>query len=580
MNHLVNIVPRRPVERRHNIEDPRTSLSAGIQAIIDFYGGGPSQSGQRVTPMTAMQLPVVYACVRVLAESVASIPLVVYRRTGKGKERATEHPVYRVLHDRANADQPSFAWRETIMAHLSLRGNAFSEKEYDGAGRLIGLWPISPDRVTVARTNGVKVFQIDGVQRPLTAEQIMHVPGLGFDGLVGYSPLQMAREAIGLGLAAQEHGAKFFTNGANPGGVLEHPGRLGTDAINNLRVSWAERHGGSGNSHKPAILEEGMKWHQLSISNRDSQFLETRKFQSTDIAGIFRVPPHMVGNLDRATFSNIEQQSIDFVVHTLRPWCVRIEQVLNWELFDESEREEFFCEFNVEGLLRGDSAARGAFYTQMFNVGVLSVNDIREKENLNPVEGGDQRFVPLNMISLDKAGQPEPKPEAESEKKSPPKLADPKQYYDPDQEPNENERAMAAFQPMVRDVLERALFREMTAAKRAAKKGAAAFRAWIPEYETEQSEYLVRSLMPVMSGVAAMIDCRAVTDTDADFIHGLALAETRKAAAAYRSLEHPTEAVVGDMLDRVTASLDATAAIIVSRLVGAVTVTPEERKAA
>lgn len=568
MNHLVNIVPRRPVERRHNIEDPRTSLTAGIQAIIDFYGGGPSNSGQRVTPVTAMQLPVVYSCVRVLAESIASIPLVVYRRVGKGKERASEHPVYRVLHDRANEDQPSFAWRETIMAHLALRGNAFSEKEYDGAGRLIGLWPISPDRVAVARKDGVKVFTVDGVQRPLTAREIMHVPGLGFDGMVGYSPLHMAREAIGLGLAAQEHGARFFTNGANPGGVLEHPGRLGPDALNNLRASWADRHNGTANSHKPAILEEGMKWHQLSISNRDSQFLETRKFQSTDIAGIFRVPPHMVGNLDRATFSNIEQQSIDFVVHTLRPWCVRIEQVLNWELFDESERAEFFCEFNVDGLLRGDSAARGAFYTQMFNLGALSVNDIREKENMNPVEGGDKRFVPLNMQLLEGAGAKPEEPVPEPRK--------------PVEEPasDDAERALHAFQPMVRDVLERALFRETTAAKRAAKKGPIAFRTWLTEYESEQSGYMVRALVPAVRGIAAMVGGGELTDADMQFVRGLALAEVQKAAAAYRSVEQPTEALIGDMLAHVADSLDATATDITIRLVGAITITAEERKAA
>lgn len=570
MNHLVNIVPRRPVERR-NLEDPRVGLNAGINALIESWGGGPSHSGQRVNQNSALQLTVVWACVRVLAESVASIPLVVLKRVGnKGKERAVGHPVYSVLHDRANTDQPSFMWRENVMAHLALRGNSYCEKEYDNRGRLIGLWPIAPDRVTVKRVNGVKMFEVNvnGQAVPLTSREIMHVPGLGYDGLVGYSPLHVAREAIGAGLAAQEYAARFFDNNASPGGVLEHPGKLGPDALKNLRASWADRHSGAANSNKPAILEEGMKWHQLSISNRDSQFLETRKFQINEICRMYRVPPHLVQDLDRATFSNIEQQSIDFVVHTLRPWLVRIEQVLNWELFDEAERKEYFCEFNVDGLLRGDSAARGAFYTQMFNVGVLSVNDIREKENLNPVEGGDQRFVPLNMISLEKAGQPEPKPEAKPD--AVPVVV----------EEDENERAMAAFQPMVRDVLERALFREMTAAKRAAKKGAAAFRAWLPEYETEQAEYLVRSLMPVMSGVAAMIDGRTVTDTDADFVHGLALAETKKAAAAYRSLEHPTEAVVGDMLDRVSASLDATAAIIVSRIVGAVTVTPEERKAA
>lgn len=570
MNHLVNIVPRRAVERRHSIEDPRVSIAAGIENLIEAWGGGPTNSGQRVNAQTALQLTVVYSCIRVLAESVASIPLDVLRRlSGGGKERASDHPVYRVLHDRANEDQPSFMWRETIMGHLALRGNAYCEKEYDGAGRLIGLWPIAPDRVKVKRANKVKQFliEVDGRQVPFTSREILHIPGLGYDGLVGYSPLTVAREAIGLGLAAQEHGARFFTNGANPGGVLEHPGHLGPEAINNLRASWVDRHGSAANSHRPAILEEGMKWHQLSISNRDSQFLETRKFQISEIARIFRIPPHMVGDLERATFSNIEQQSIDFVVHTLRPWLVRIEQVLNWELFDESERGEYFAEFNVEGLLRGDSAARGAFYTQMFNLGAFSPNDIREKENLNPVEGGDERFVPLNMVTLVNAGKPpEPAPAPVVEED------------EPEAEPDA-QRAIAAFEPMVRDVLERALFREATAAKRASKRGLDGFRAWITEYQDEQADYLTRSLTPIASGIRKMLG-GTMSDEDAQCVVGIALAEVAQMAAAYRTLDQPTEQVVARMLDTVEQSLAHTATDITARLVGALTISTEQRKAA
>lgn len=538
MNHLRNLFPRRVPERRHSIEDSRVSLSAGIEHLIEAWGGGPTNSGQRVNQNTALNLTVVYACIRVLAESVASIPLVVYRRTANGgKERATDHPVYRVLHDRANEDQPSFMWRETIMGHLGLRGNTYSEKEYDNAGRLIGLWPITPDRVQVRRARQVKQFliEVEGTPRAFTSREILHIPGLGYDGLVGYTPLTVAREAIGLGLAAQEHGARFFSNGANPGGVLEHPGKLGPDALKNLRASWTERHSGTANAYKPAILEEGMKWHQLSVSNRDSQFLETRKFQISEIARIFRIPPHMVGDLERATFSNIEQQSIDFVVHTLRPWLVRIEQVLNWELFDESERAEYFAEFNVEGLLRGDSAARGAFYTQMFNLGALSVNDIREKENMNPVEGGDKRFVPLNMVTLDKAGEtPEPPPSPPAEEEKAPAE-------------DEAQRTLVAFQPLVLDVLERALMREATAAKRAAKKGQVGFRSWLNEYQDEQAEYLTRALMPVMQGAARMIG-RQLTEQDARFLRGLALGEVQEAVKAYRTIQEPTEDVVAAML--------------------------------
>ena len=549
-------------ERRHSVEDPRTPLASAIENLMEFYGSGPTTSGQRVNATTALQLTAVFACVRVLAESVASVPLVIYRRKGSGKERAPEHPAYNVLHDRANTEQSSFMWRETIMGHLALRGNTYSEKEYDGAGRLVGLWPITPDRVSVERKNGVKQFQIDGGQKTLTAEQILHIPGLGYDGLVGYSPITVAREAISLGLAAQEHGARFFSNGATTSGALEHPGRIGPDAIKNLRASFTERHVGSSNAHKPIILEEGMKWHQLSVSNVDSQFLETRKFQISEIARVFRIPPHLIGDLDRATFSNIEQQSIDFVVHTLRPWLVRIEQALNWELFDEGERKEYFCEFNVDGLLRGDSAARSSFYTSLFNIGVLSVNDIREKENMNPVDDGDKRFVPMNMTSLDKAGEESVAPK--------PKLV-------PDDE-DEDDRSIAAFAPMVRDVLERALFREATAAKRAAKRGADGFRSWISDYQSEQAEYLTRSLMPVVQGISAG---RAPNDVDLSIVRGMVMAEIAKTVTAYRALANdPTEKAVTDALDAVSNGLDAAAREITARMIGLLQTTPQERKAA
>lgn len=553
------------LERRHYLspENPRNPLPAAIESLIEFYGGGQSNSGQRVNPTTALQLTAVFACVRVLAESVASIPLVIYRRTSGGKDRATEHPAYGVLHDRANDEQSSFMWRETIMGHLALRGNTYSEKEYDGAGRLIGLWPITPDRVTVARKEGVKTFTIEmnGGRKSLTAREILHIPGLGYDGMVGYSPITVAREAIGLGLAAQEHGARYFTNGANPSGVLQHPGRLGPDALKNLSTSWSEQQGGNRNAHKPAILEEGMTWHQLSVTNKDSQFLETRKFQINEIARIYRIPPHMIGDLDRATYSNIEQQSIDFVVHTLRPWLVRIEQALNWELFEESERKEYFCEFNVDGLLRGDSAARSNYYASMFNIGALSINDILEKENMNHVENGDKRFVPLNMVPLDKAGaEPEP----------------PRPALVPDNDGGD--RAITAFVPMVRDVLERALFRETTAAKRAAKRGADGFGAWIADYQAEQAEYLTRSLMPVVQGIAVG---RVPTDADLHFVRGMVMAEVAKTATAYRALANdPTEKAVSDALEAVSNGLDAAAKEITARMVGVLLTTPEQRKAA
>jgi HK97 family phage portal protein len=479
------------VERR-SLENPRISLSD--PEAWEIFGGTKTSSGQRVNETTALGLVAVFACVRVLAETVGSMPLVVYKRLkGGGKERATDHPNHQVLHDRANSEQTSMQWRETGMGHLGLRGNAFSEKVYDGRGRLAELIPIRPDRVQVERVGGAKQFQIDvgGRRRTFTPRDIMHVPGLGYDGLVGYSPVTVAREALGLALAAQEHGATYFDNGAEPGGVLQHPQQLSKPAQDRLRASFESRHKGSANAHRVFIAEEGMTWQSVGMSNRDSQFLETRKFQLGEIARLYRVPPHLIGDLERATFSNIEQQSIDFVVHTIRPWLVRWEQVLNWELFTARERQEFFCEFNVEGLLRGDSAARGEFYTKLFGVGALSVNDIREKENLNPVPGGDKRFVPLNMVDLEKAGEaqaPTPAPAPDSGARA--------------------TQLVAAQEPLVVDALGRLLRKESQAARRALEKAQAArslipFTEWIEAFYPEHGATAVRTLDPIVRAAAA-----------------------------------------------------------------------------
>lgn len=363
-----------------------------------------SNTGLSVTETTALSVVAVYACVRILSETVASLPLFLYKRLDRGKQRAGDHPLYPLLHDVPNPEMNSFTFRETLMAHLVTWGNAYAEIEWDSYTKVKALWPLRPDRMQVWRENDQIVYKYylpnSAGMVTLPAYRVWHIPGLGFDGLVGYPPITLAREAIGLSLATEEFGARFFGSGAAPGGVLEHPGKLSKDAQDNLRKSWNEMHSGLSNQHRLAILEEGMKWNKIGIPPDDAQFLETRKFQKNEIASFFHIPPHMIGDLERATFSNIEEQALEFVVYTMRPWLVRWEQSINQKLLNPDERADYFAEFLVDGLLRGNIQARYQAYATGRQWGWLSANDIRELENQNPLPGeeGDIYLNPMNMV--------------------------------------------------------------------------------------------------------------------------------------------------------------------------------------
>lgn len=339
------------IEQRASPENPRTSLADPDSWLWDALGARRSDTGVAVNERTAMQSTAVFACVRVLAETLASLPLPVYRRIGNGKEIARDHPNYRILHDRTNPEMSSFTFRETLQGHLALWGNAYAEIETAKSGRVLALWPLRPDVTRPFRLpNGQRAFRttIDGEQIELPEDRVMHIPALGFDGLLGYSPVALFRQSIGLALATEEFGAKFFGNGSRPGGILTHPGKLNKDAKERLKEGWTAAYGGLTNAQRVAVLEEGVTWTQLGIPPEEAQFLETRKFQVTEIARIYRVPPHMLADLERATFSNIEHQSIDFVVHTVRPWLVRWEQAMAWSLFSERDQGVAFAEFQVE----------------------------------------------------------------------------------------------------------------------------------------------------------------------------------------------------------------------------------------
>ena len=375
----------------------------------NFLFGGTT-SGKAVNERTAMQTSAVYACVRILAESVAGLPLHVYERTANGsKSTKPSHPLYRLLHDEPNREMTSFVFRETLMSHLLLWGNAYAQIIRDGRGFPIALYPLLPDRMAVDRNESgelVYTYQSDKGQVKLRRENILHIPGLGFDGLIGYSPIAMAKNAVGLALATEDYGATFFANGANPGGVLEHPGVIKPEQADRLRESWQSQFGGA-NAHKVAVLEEGLKFHQMSIPPEQAQFLETRKFQINEIARIFRVPPHMVGDLEKSSFSNIEQQSLEFVKYTLDPWVVRWEQSLQQALILPSEKATIFIKFNLDGLLRGDYQSRMQGYSTGIQNGFMSVNDVRGLDDMNLLtaeEGGDLHFVNGNMVKLADVG--------------------------------------------------------------------------------------------------------------------------------------------------------------------------------
>ncbi len=388
-----------------------------------FFMGGTT-SGKTVTERSAMQMTAVYSCVRILSEAVAGLPLHLYKYTDSGgKAMALDHPLYRLLHDEPNPEMSSFVFRETLMTHLLLWsflhplllyatfetlmthlllwGNAYAQIIRNGKNEIVALYPLMPNKMSVDRDENGRLYYtyyrdndeaIKDKEFAVTLQpsDVLHIPGLGFDGLVGYSPIAMAKNAIGMAIACEEYGAKFFANGAAPGGVLEHPGTIKDPQ--RVRESWQSTFGGSGNANKIAVLEEGMKYTPIGISPEQAQFLETRKFQINEIARIFRVPPHMVGDLEKSSFSNIEQQSLEFVKYTLDPWVIRWEQSIQRSLLSRDEKAAYFVKFNLEGLLRGDYQSRMNGYAIGRQNGWMSANDIRELENLDRIpaeDGGD-----------------------------------------------------------------------------------------------------------------------------------------------------------------------------------------------
>lgn len=377
--------------------------------------GVRTKTGESVTPDTALTISAVYACVRLLSETIASLPLYVYTKEGKSKVPAEDHNLFYILHDKPNNYQTSFEFREMLMGHVLLRGNAYAHIEKNQRGQILQLIPLNPTRMVVRKVDNRLVYEYtkEGASAPtfLSQEEVLHLKGLSNDGIVGLSPVSLAREAFGLTMAAENYGARFFANAARPSGVLSHPQTLKPEAQKKLKESWTQAFTGEG-TMGVAVLEEGMSWETISVSNDDAQFLELRQFQVTEIARIFRVPPHMIADLSRATFSNIEEQSIEFVTYTLRPWLVRLEQSMNTQLFNRLDKGKYFTEHKIEGLLRGNTQSRFQAYAVARNWGWLNVNEIRELENMNSVKDGDIYLVPTNMQKVEDLDKPKPQPAA------------------------------------------------------------------------------------------------------------------------------------------------------------------------
>ncbi|MDD5013734.1 MAG: phage portal protein [Atribacterota bacterium] len=368
--------------------------------------GEESFAGIPITPERAVKYSAVLACSRIISEGIASVPLFVYKRIEGGKEKATDHYLYDILHLQPNERMSSFSFREMMILHLLFWGNSYSNIVYDNSGGISALWPLLPWRMKVESSNGKLQYKYrlpDNTEKIIPNEYVLHIPGMSFDGLVGKSIISCAREAIGLGLALEEFGSRFFGQGTQFGGFVEHPKNIGEKAEKNLRAALRQKYKGLNNAHRLIILEEGMKFTPNHIPLNDAQFLESRKFQKNEIAMMFNVSPHLIKDLDRATLNNIEHLEIEHVVYTLRPWCVRIEQAENIKLLTKSERQVFYIEHLLEGLLRGDIKSRYESYAIGRQWGWLSADDIRALENMNPLPDGQGKiyYMPLNMMPAD-----------------------------------------------------------------------------------------------------------------------------------------------------------------------------------
>lgn len=476
---------------QRSVENPATPLTA--ENLAKIFDGPETHAGVRINASNALSISGVWSAMRRISETVAALPLGVFERLERGKRKATEHPLYRVLHERFNPEMTSMQGREMLQSHVLFWGTAYAEIEMNQAGQILGLWPLLPDRTAVHRRNGVRFYTTqlpDGQTVPLAASRVFQLTGLGFDGLTGYSLIDKARENLGLTKATEEFGSRFFGHGATTSGVLEHPGQLGDMAAKHLRESFEKHQGGLSNSHRVLIAEEGMKWVANTVPPNNAQFLETRKFQIGDVARWFNIPLHMLAQMEGgASYASVEQMSLEFVQYCINPWLVRWEQAMNNDLLGERERKTLFTKHEVKGLMRGDHSARQAFYTAMRNIGVYSANDIRELEDENPVEGGDIYFIQGAMIPVDIAAQAKPNNTAPAPDAAPVDADTPK--------------AKAARERALLDVASRMLKRELPQLRKLLKQGEEGWSQGVDAIYREQTAAYAKALAPLVDVILA-----------------------------------------------------------------------------
>jgi HK97 family phage portal protein len=462
-------------------------------------GGVGTAAGMEVSPTTAMGLSGYYGAMRAIAEDIGKLPLITYKRLDpKGKERAAEHSLFRLLHDFPNPNMESMTFRETL-THWTLGwGNGYAEIERNGLNVPTALYPIHPSRVIVedkdARNIYYNVLNDDYTRVQVPQRDMFHVRGLGAYGLYGYSVARVAAESIGVNLAAQSFGAAFFGNGTHLAGVLEHPGTLDPDGLKSLRESWADMNAGVANAYKPGILEEGMTWKRIGIPPEEAQFIESRQFGVEEMARWFRIPPHKIQHLLRATFSNIDAQNIEYVTDTLLPWITRWEQQIQRKLFGEEE-EEYFAEHLVVALLRGDLKTQAEYYAKLQERGVLSINEIREAENRNPIEGGDKHFIGVNMQEVtEDTGEEEKDPKEERDQTPPPK-------------PFTSEEIKLTMFPALRAAASRVIRKEEKAVTRASSRyngDSQAFQVWMEKFYGEHETFVTEAFSGLLQSISLM----------------------------------------------------------------------------
>ena len=504
--------------------------------LAKYLRGEEVWTGVEVDRPAAMGITAVWACVRVLSETLASLPLFLYKRLEKGKEKAIEHPIYKLLHVRPNSEQTPFAFKETLMCHLVLQGNCYAQKIRNKGGGIAELWPLNPEKMKVTRNAAGLLdyeYKKNETSTPLhlTREQVFHVPGLGYDGIKGYSVLEIAKQSFGMSIASQRYGAEFFQNGAVPSGIIEHPHHLKDDAAKKrFKESWGDAHKDWGKKHSIGILEDGSTYKAISISPEHAQWLETRRFELNEVCRWFRMQPHLVGDLTRSTNNNIEHQGIEFVVYTMRPWLVRWEQCVALQLLNERDQGIYFAEFLVDALLRGDMRARAEAYRTFREIGVFSANDICELENRNPVEGGDKRYVPMNWIDMNAepepiAEQPVQEEEEEEEESTREKRAAMTRY-----------RIASSYVPLLAERIQRIVRREgrdIKAAMRKHLRSQGEFDLFLQEYYRKLPEYIRDIMTPAFRSMAENVKGEIGLEID---IGGELLPEEENFIRAYSTI--------------------------------------------